>query len=65
MAYLTSFALLFLVFQIIINPQFLYVKETPGEEEENESTVGTVLPTKGKPQDSEGEENYHGIKIWL
>ena len=66
MAYITSFALLFLVFQIITNPHFLYVK---AEQKPKEGTDKPVSPTgniKGTPIDgSEGEEQKYLQGIWL
>ena len=50
---------------IASNPKLLYVKKTQFEESENESIVRSVLPTKGQPVDSEGEEKNIGLKIWL
>ena len=54
MAYLTSFALLFLVFQIITNPNFLYVKAEQKPKEGTDKPVSVESTTWGAPTTDEG-----------
>ena len=70
--FLISGAILFAALKLLTsmpcipsNQKLLYVKETQPEESQNEGIVRSVLPTKGKPVDSEGEEKNIGLKIWL
>ena len=68
--FILSGTVLFIAFKLLTSMPCIasnqnYVKDTQIKEEENEGVTKPVLPTKGIPVDSEGEERNIGYKIWL
>lgn len=68
--FILSGTVLFIAFNLLTSMPCIasnqnYVKDTQIKEEENEGVTKPVLPTKGIPIDSEGEERNTGRKVWL